>query len=275
MIRTLALSTGLIAILLGATGFAQAQQARPKGLPIDALANTVWIEEFDVSPDAKTVAYKSAEAGTYDIWTSPVGGGVAKQITHMPGREMNPVYSPDGKWIAFEADYKGVNVRDIYIVPAAGGEPIQLTTDPLNDDDPMWSPDSKTIYFLTAMYGDNSIAAVDIATRKITRIGAGGAMASLSPDGKVFAFTRNTKPNDDDQSNSDIYVMPVSGGEARLLTPDTFNSLDSAPRWSPDSKRLAFISDRNGFNNLGVIDVASGKATMLLTENTEASEPRW
>jgi dipeptidyl aminopeptidase/acylaminoacyl peptidase len=69
--------------------------------------------------------------------------------------------------------------------------------------------------------------------------------------------------------------MPTTGGEPRLLTADTFNSLDSAPQWSPDGKTLAFISDRNGFNNLGVIDVASGKATMLLTENVEASEPRW
>src|SRR5690349_3207382 len=91
------------------------------GLSIDAIAHSVWIEEFDVSPDGSTVAFKSAEAGTYDIWTVPAAGGKPKQITSLPGREMKPKYSPDGKWIAFEADHNGVMIHDIYIVPAQGG----------------------------------------------------------------------------------------------------------------------------------------------------------
>lgn len=267
-------ATVLSAVFVSGAWAQDASKARI-GLPIDALANTVWVEEFDAAPDGQSVAYKSAKAGTYDIWTAPVGDGAPKQITSMPGREMNPVYSPDGKWIAFEADYRGVNIRDIYIVPAGGGAAIQLTDHPLNDTNPMWAPDSKTLYFSTDMYWEPSIAAVDIESRKITRIGGSGGMASLSPDGKTFAFTRNRKPNDDDQSNIDIYVMPVSGGEARLLTPDTFDFRDTSPVWSPDSQRLAFTSDRNGFNNLGIIDVGSGAATMLLTENVEHSEPRW
>lgn len=253
----------------------QGQATRPAGLPIDALSRTVWIEEFDISPDATSVAFKSAAAGTYDIWTAPVAGGDPKQLTTLPGREMNPRFSPDGKWIAFEADYKGVNVRDIYVVPAQGGEPIRLTDHPLNDANPMWTPDSRRIFFTTDMFWDNSIASVEVDTHQIARIGAGGGSPRLSPDGRMFVFTRNTKPDDDDQSNSDVYVMPVSGGEARLLTPNTFNALDTAPSWAPDSKRIAFISDRNGFNNLGVIDVSTGEAKMLLTESIEHSEPRW
>jgi dipeptidyl aminopeptidase/acylaminoacyl peptidase len=221
------------------------------------------------------VAYKSAEAGTYDLWIAPTAGGPPKQLTKMAGREMNPRFSPDGKWIAFEADYNGVNVRDIYVVPSQGGDPVRLTDHPLNDANPMWSPDSKKIYFTTDMFWDTSIAVVDVATRQIARIGSGGGSPQLSPDGKMFAFTRNTKPDDDDQSNNDIYVMPVTGGDARLLTPDTFNALDSAPVWSPDSAKLAFVSDRNGFNNLGVIDVATGQAKMLLNEPIEHSDPRW
>ncbi len=273
-IRNLVFSAGILAALLSTSAFAQTSKARP-GLPIDALAKTVWIEEFDASPDGTLIAYKSAEAGTYDIWTSPVNGGASKQLTKMPGREMAPVFSPDGKWIAFEADYKGVNVRDVYIIPAQGGDAIRLTEHPLNDANPMWAPDSKTLYVVTNMFSDTSIAAIDIASRKITRVGPGGGGASLSPDGKTFVFTRNTKPDDDDQSNSDVYILPVTGGTPKLLTPDTFNSLDSAPSWAPDSKHLAFISDRNGFNNLGVIDTTTGAATMLLTENIEHSEPRW
>ena len=70
-------------------------------------------------------------------------------------------------------------------------------------------------------------------------------------------------------------MAPLGEGEARLLTPDTLNSLDSAPAWSPDGTKIAFISDRNGWNNLGVIDVGTGQTRMLLTEEIEHSEPRW
>ncbi|MEQ9449874.1 MAG: DPP IV N-terminal domain-containing protein, partial [Rhodospirillaceae bacterium] len=204
-----------------------------------------------------------------------VDGGEPKQITSMPGREMNPVYSPDGRWIAFEADFGGVEIYDIYIVPADGGEVIRLTTHPLNDAYPMWAPDSKTLYFTTDMYWEPSIAAIDIESREITRVGGSGGLPSLSPNGEMFVFTRNTKPDDDDQSNIDIYVMPVSGGEARLLTPDTFDFRDTSPAWAPDGQRIAFTSDRNGFNNLVVIDIATGETRMLLTEDVEHSEPRW
>jgi dipeptidyl aminopeptidase/acylaminoacyl peptidase len=266
-------AAGLISGLLSTSALAQSK-ARP-GLPIDPMAATVWVEEFDVSPDASLVAYKSAKNGTYDIWTVPAAGGTPKQLTNWPGREMAPEFSPDGKWIAFEADYRGVNVRDVYIIPAGGGEAIQVSSHPLNDANPMWSPDSKTLFFVTDMYFQNSIAAYDLATKQTRRVGPGGGNAQLSPDGKTFAFTRNGKPNDDDQSNDDIYTLPVTGGDPKLMTPNTFNSLDRSPQWSPDSKSIAFVSDRNGFNNIGLIDVATGQAKFLLTENIEQSEPRW
>ncbi len=245
-----------------------------EGLPIQALAQTVWIEEFDISPDGGTLAFKSAAAGTYDIWTIPTRGGDPSQLTALPGREMRPRYSPDGRWVAFEADLGGTDVRDVFIVSAEGGEPVRLTDHPLNDTNVSWAPDSRTLYFNTGMWFDGSIAAVDIQTGAFSRVGSGGA-ADLSPDGSTFAYTGNTKPQDDDQSNTDIWIRPRDGGEPRLLTPNTFDWRDTEPTWSPDGSRLAFISDRNGFNNLGIIDVASGEATMLLVEDVEHSEPRW
>jgi dipeptidyl aminopeptidase/acylaminoacyl peptidase len=243
------------------------------GLAIDALSETVWIEEFDVSPDGTLLAFKSAAAGTYDVWTVPTSGGDPTQLTSMPGREMRPRFSPDGRWIAFEADLGGTDVRDVFIVSAEGGDPVRLTHHPLNDANVSWAPDSRSLYFNSGMFFDNAIVRADIRTHEISRVGAGGA-GELSPDGTMFAFTRNTKPQDDDQSNSDVWVTSA-GGDPRSLTPNTFDWRDAEPTWSPDGEKIAFISDRGGFNNLGVIDVATGVATMLLTEDVEHSEPRW
>ena len=87
MIAKPILATTFVLTVLASGAFAQNSSNLGKALPIDALARTVWVEEFDVSPDAKTIAYKSAKAGTYDIWTAQVGSGAVEQITSMPGRE--------------------------------------------------------------------------------------------------------------------------------------------------------------------------------------------
>ncbi len=89
----LILGTGTLTV----TGlFGQTTNQRT-GLPIDALSQTVWVEEFDVSPDGSLIAFKSAKAGTYDIWTISTDGGAPRQLTRASGREMAPKFSPDGR----------------------------------------------------------------------------------------------------------------------------------------------------------------------------------
>src|SRR6185369_4993222 len=68
-----------------------------------------------------------------DIWRAPVAGGPALRLTAHPGLELFPKISPDGRWIAFNAEYTGT--RQVYVMPAWGGPPRQLTF--YNDVGPM------------------------------------------------------------------------------------------------------------------------------------------
>src|SRR5215472_8263140 len=78
------------------------------------------------------------------LWTVPREGGEARQLT-TGGHEGFPVFSPDGKWIAFSGHYDGN--EDVYVMPAEGGEPRRLTWHPGSDGASGWTPDSKRVLF--------------------------------------------------------------------------------------------------------------------------------
>ncbi len=63
-----------------------------------------------------------------NIWIAPRAGGNAARLTSFQGQTTNPHFSPDGKWLAFSAEYAGNT--DVYVVPAEGGEPKRLTWHP-------------------------------------------------------------------------------------------------------------------------------------------------
>lgn len=99
-----------------------------------------------LTPDGKSVIF-SYEG---DLWQTDLSSKVARRITALPGEEINPRISPDGKWLAFSSNQYGNH--DIFIMPLAGGEIKQLTYHDANDEVDSWSWDSQTIYFTSGRY---------------------------------------------------------------------------------------------------------------------------
>ncbi|MFH2004585.1 MAG: S9 family peptidase [Bacteroidota bacterium] len=95
----------------------------------------------------------------------------------------------------------------------------------------------------------------------------------LSPDGKWIAYVITEVNKAENKSNSDIYLMPSTGGKPRKLT--TSPSSDANPRWSPNGKSLAFVSGRSGDSQIWLIDVSGGEARQLTKISTGASNPVW
>src|SRR5579871_3098561 len=81
----------------------------------------------DISPDGKLVAFSYLG----DIWTVETIGGVARPVTMHEAHDVNPCFSPDGKWIAFSSNRHGS--YDVFVVPAVGGKPRRLTFDSAQD----------------------------------------------------------------------------------------------------------------------------------------------
>ena len=90
-------------------------------------------------------ATQIAFAYANNIWIVERAGGIARRLTSFPGLTSNPHFSPDGKWIAFSADYAGN--EDVYVIPSEGGEPKRLTWHPGADTVQGWTPDGKSVLF--------------------------------------------------------------------------------------------------------------------------------
>ncbi len=114
-----------------------------------------------LSPDGTRLAFSYRG----DIWISPSDGGRAVPVTSHVEMDDNPIWSPDGHWIAFSSNRSGNN--DIYIVPADGGETRRLTWNSGSDVPSDWSPNGKTILFKGLRdSGENGLFTIDVRTTK-------------------------------------------------------------------------------------------------------------
>src|SRR5271168_3451667 len=100
--------------------------------------------EPGVSPDGSEIAFVSGG----DIWTVPSTGGEARLLISHPATESRPIYSPDGKRLAFVSTRTGNG--DIYVLTFETGDLKRLTFDDFNDRLDAWSRDAKWIYFSTS-----------------------------------------------------------------------------------------------------------------------------
>ncbi len=104
---------------------------------------------------------------------------------------------------------------------------------------------------------------------KVRRVGD----PQVSPKGDLVAFTITDMDTTANRGITQIYLVPLGGGEMRQLTNDEHSS--ASPRWSPDGEKLAFISERDGEDQIWTIDVSSGTLKKITSISTGAGDPVW
>jgi tricorn protease len=212
-----------------------------------------------------------------DIWSVPAAGGDARRLTSHPGFELFPKISPDGRWIAFSAEYSGS--RQVHVMAAEGGTPRQLTY--YNDVGIMpprggydyvvmdWTPDSANVlvrcnrtpwgermgkYFLVPLAG---------GLEKPLQIPEGGS-GTFSPDASKIVYTpierefRTWKRYKGGRAQ-DVWIYDLQNNTSRRLT--DFPGTDQHPAWYGD--KIYFVSDRDLTLNLYAFNLKTDKTEQI------------
>ncbi len=203
--------------------------------------------DHGISPDSKFIAISDQSQGDHNsiVYTLPLGGGAPHRIT-----QNSPSYwhgwSPDGSTLAFVGERNGE--FDIYSISVAGGAQTRLTTAIGLDDGPEYSPDGKYIYFNSVRTGIMQIWRMrpdGSEQQQITHDDFNDWFPHISPDGKWMVILSYDKSVTGHPPNKEVSLRLMSreDGTIRVLAKlfggqGTIN----VPSWSPDSKRLAFVS---------------------------------
>src|SRR5436190_6702751 len=239
---------------------------------IDVTEGT-WLS-VDVSPDGKEIAFDLLG----DIYTIPVTGGEAKALTTGIEWDMQPRYSPNGKWIAFTSDRAGGD--NIWIMNRDGSDPQQVTKETFRLlNEPNWSPDSEFLVARKHFTSERSLGAGEMwiyhrsggeglqLTKKRTDQKDSGEPV-FSPDGRYVYYSDDTTPGAIFQYNKDpngqIYVIQRLDRQTGEIEPFVTGPGGSVrPTPSPDGKSLAFVRRVRYKSTIFVLDLQSGRETPL------------
>ncbi|WP_247237182.1 S41 family peptidase [Telluribacter sp. SYSU D00476] len=234
-----------------------------------------WLRYPSISPDGKTIVF------TYkgDLWRVPAAGGTATPLTLHEAHDYMPVWSRDGKSIAFASDRYGN--FDVFVIPAEGGEPRRLTFHSADESPYDFTPDGKQVLF--------GAARQDVASNRQFPTGSQPELYSVAVTGGRVEQVLSTPAEDvryskdgsqlvyhdrkggenawrKHQTSSiarDIWVYDAKSGKHTRLT--TFNGEDRNPIFTEDGKKVVYLSERSGSFNVYQMHVANPTSAEALT----------
>ncbi len=233
------ITLGLVGLVLWGGCLILYPRAAPAVAPVSEPRPTAPVEvaaQATPSPGPRgRIVFHSERTGDFEIWVMNDDGSKQTQLTHAKGRDIEPAWSPDGTQIVFASARDDPENLQLYIMNADGSDQRPLLPFEPSDN---WSP-------------------------------------AWSPDGKKIAYQSNR------DRSFEIYVVNVDGtGRTRLTGADPgeggeVRPNNSMPNWSPDGRRIVFVSDRDGNHEIYVMNADGSNQRRLTDHPADDIRPRW
>lgn len=218
-----------------------------------------------------------------DLWKVSSQGGAARQLTSHPAYDTAPVFSPDGKQVAFASDRHGQ--LDVFVMDAGGGEARRLTFNSADDLPSSFSADGKQIYFTSGRLDAPDAYLTRMRANETYAVDAAGGRAQMllttpadslrpSPDGRFLAYHDQKGFEDVFRKHHtssvarDLWLFEPKTGRHQQLT--TWKGEDRQPAFVDGGKALAFLSERDGSFNVYQMPLGPGAGPDQLASPGEA-----
>ncbi len=248
---------------------------------IDKLYMTRAVGDSAWSPDGRQIAFITNISGRNNLWTVSAESGWPAQLTVSNQRQVSPAWSPKGRWIAYASDYDGNEQWDIFLVAPSNGQIVNLTnTKEVSEEGPVWSPDGEKLAYSVKPKESSTyeIDTIDVNTKKVTHLTSNTPkeLSNINPiwsrDGNQIVFTQAHAAGKD----SNIFIANAATGRATNLTPHEGEHNFYATDVSPEGKTILLTSNAgNGYDNAGLLDVATKKITWLTSDKWEVSSGKF
>jgi dipeptidyl aminopeptidase/acylaminoacyl peptidase len=230
------------------------------------------------SPDGSEVAYVTDTSGQFNLWRQSSAGGYPHQLTTFVDQSVRRVHwSPDGETIVLTADRAGDEFHQVYLLPARGGWPDPLTQAPQVQhhlaSEAAWSPDGRFIAFAgnDRDPADQDVLVRDLHTGATDRPLAGGGYywaAAWSRDG-----ARLTAVDVTSTTNTELYLIEMTGGTTRHLTPHEGDVMYLPGSWAADGSGFYLMTDEGReFMGLAFFSLAAGTYEWVETPDWDVEE---
>ncbi|HSN69302.1 MAG TPA: amidohydrolase, partial [Thermoanaerobaculia bacterium] len=262
--------------------------ANPPGpsreIQIDAASGT-WMS-LDVSPDGREIVFDLLG----DIYSVPITGGDARPLASGLPWDMQPRFSPNGKWIAFTSDRSGGD--NVWVMKRDGSDPAQVTKETFRLlNSPSWAPDGDFIVARKHFTSRRSLGAGEmwlyhrsggegLALTERPNDQKDAGEPAFSPDGRYLYYSQDVTPGPvfeyNKDPNGEIYVIQRLDrklGKTERFVTGPGGSIRPTP--SPDGKKLAFVRRVRLDTVLYVLDLASGAETPLYDALDRDMQETW
>lgn len=257
-----------------------------RAIKLDVTEGT-WMN-IDIAPDGKTIAFDLLG----DIYTMPIAGGTATNISSGLAYEVQPRFSPSGEHIAFTSDRAGGD--NIWIMKTDGSDKRQVTKESFRlMNNPTWSPDGRYIAAKKHFTTGRSLGTGEIW---LYHLGGGGGVALVerpnenhqkelgepvySPDGEYIYYTRNVSSGgqfiyaqDSNTSLFEIERYEMKTGDIETAVSGPGGSVRAAP--SPDGELIAFVRRERGKSKLYLKELRSGVERKVYDDLDQDMQETW